>query len=834
MDVNVKKVTLFSILLAILFILPSIRPSSLGSSESMSRFRGDVLPSDDGFAHTNTVYISPGTPSADYSLRLDIDSSFNYSACQADGDDIRFLDNDNATLSFWVEKWTHGGDSTIWIKIPAAGTTSIKMAYGNATIGSGSDGKATFPLFDDFSGATINSTLWDIRNDTYSTASIVSGNAHVQSNANLSVVPYVWMGFADINWTVTYGTDVSNAVMRVSEKLQTENATVYTSTTVEKNQTWILMDYQWINGSLARFYENDTILASHTTNIPDSSLPVSFAARSLHYGPGTNYASFIRSKANFTSGYAVRAKTWFQYDFQYTPTALESIVDIDWVFVRKVTDIESTAWLSGTTDTVAPSISVSGFESSTIAQGDTEYLFWTLLDVHPADYALLLNGQVVRSGLYSSGSQISVQIDSSTLGQLNYTMIANDTFGNVGRLEKLITVVPRTDGGIFLTVGINVINQNGTHNVILTLNMSYCTVLYLNVNVSVVPTSIALPGVLPNGLVIALPVAFNLYIVNSNALRNGVIRVYYDQAYIANQVNENDMVLLRWNAGTSSWVKIAATLSKSQNYIDIPLSENGLYIIASTPKQNYVPIIIIVLICLTGGIVAGVTGYSYMQKKRVKAGGVKSKKSTSTYTSNLSGNSAERPMDASLAKRARIMQVSAPHTEPSPTLKGFSSTEMAATIEPAKKKIGVVNEPEIDIAARAAIAQEMASEVSVERMAARCVVHKGPVSGLSYTCKYCGTVYCMKCAKHLVESGESCWTCKEPISLAEGEEDEIGLPRITVGLFSPEVWQKIRQLDLSAEIFDEVIEYLKGIPPSSRIKYLEETFKDTEKFDQEF
>ncbi|MEX2717612.1 MAG: DUF2341 domain-containing protein, partial [Candidatus Sigynarchaeota archaeon] len=64
------------------------------------------------------VNISPATPVADYTIRLDLNATFNYAACQPDGDDIRFFDNSNTPLSFWVEKWTSGGDSIIWVKIP--------------------------------------------------------------------------------------------------------------------------------------------------------------------------------------------------------------------------------------------------------------------------------------------------------------------------------------------------------------------------------------------------------------------------------------------------------------------------------------------------------------------------------------------------------------------------------------------------------------------------------------------------------------------------------------------------------------------------------------------
>ncbi|HME50900.1 MAG TPA: carboxypeptidase-like regulatory domain-containing protein [Candidatus Lokiarchaeia archaeon] len=56
-------------------------------------------------------------------------------------------------------------------------------------------------------------------------------------------------------------------------------------------------------------------------------------------------------------------------------------------------------------------------------------------------------------------------------------------------------------------------------------------------------------------------------------------------------------------------------------------------------------------------------------------------------------------------------------------------------------------------------------------------------------------------------------------------------PKITVGMLSQEVWQKINMLNIPEEIMDEVVEELKMMPPAERIDYLNHVFKGGEPFD---
>ncbi|MBN2151541.1 MAG: DUF2341 domain-containing protein [Candidatus Lokiarchaeota archaeon] len=197
------------------------------------------------FVNVKSVSISPATPVADYNVRLDLNATFDYAACQADGDDVQFFDDSDSPLPFWTEKWASGGDSIIWVKLPAAGTTSIKMAYGNATVGTGSDGEATFPLFDDFSGAAINASKWTVEQDAYSSVTIVSGEAHIQSLTPNPWGSYTGFGFGD--WTLTHGApngmQYHNVVFRNPDLLVTRRADVDTDTESKKNMTDVLLDY---------------------------------------------------------------------------------------------------------------------------------------------------------------------------------------------------------------------------------------------------------------------------------------------------------------------------------------------------------------------------------------------------------------------------------------------------------------------------------------------------------------------------------------------------------------------------------------------------------------
>ena len=101
-----------------------------------------------------------GSALTNYQVPIVIDNTtFDYSKAQPDGDDIRFGTASGTDCDYWIEEWNTTGESTIWVEIPsipASGTTSIYMYYGNPAAASASNGAATFDFFDDFEDGDIS------------------------------------------------------------------------------------------------------------------------------------------------------------------------------------------------------------------------------------------------------------------------------------------------------------------------------------------------------------------------------------------------------------------------------------------------------------------------------------------------------------------------------------------------------------------------------------------------------------------------------------------------------------------------------------------------------
>lgn len=226
-------------------------------------------------------------------------------------------------------------------------------------------------------------------------------------------------------------------------------------------------------------------------------------------------------------------------------------------------------------------------------------------------------------------------------------------------------------------------------------------------------------------------------------------------------------------------------------------------------------------------------------KKRRLAAGSSSKKSIAGKKST--GINYENSVNAASRKRARLMSFPGNVAETKVETGNQEIVEFREIEnEPVHKKVIVKKEiagETIDIQQRAENAREMESEVSLKVQTQSCVVHKGPIEGLSYTCKTCGTVYCIRCVEHLMEHGEKCWNCQSVIEIDVKKPADIIKPvlkKASVSLFSDDVWKKINELHLDEEIYDEVIEQLKQVPPQQRIKYIEDKFRDIEKAEDEF
>ncbi|MFX0101726.1 MAG: DUF2341 domain-containing protein [Candidatus Hodarchaeota archaeon] len=301
------------------------------------------------------VNITPATPEANYQVRLDLDSSFNYSNCQPNGEDIRFYDGSNTSLSYWIEEWNNGGNSIIWINVLQSGTSSITMEYGNLALPAKSSGDDTFLFFDDFSGASIDPSKWDVYTTTYSTASVSSGILYLISDTPSSHWLRASHGFANMYSIegVPYGAQGEDAaIFNGGGGVFTRNLDVYDNTIENSTiyphefyERWFTSEVQFVNSSLVKFYDNDALITEITTNIPDNTMRVNLYTMAAYYPSGDHYAAYINSTdpALGQPGRALRASTWNHYRNSVSAGTDDSEVRVDWIFVRKTSENEPVA-----------------------------------------------------------------------------------------------------------------------------------------------------------------------------------------------------------------------------------------------------------------------------------------------------------------------------------------------------------------------------------------------------------------------------------------------------------------------------------------------------------
>lgn len=128
------------------------------------------LPNNDGsdwkYYDNITIEENSGDRLRDYQVLVGLDSdNFDFSLARSDGRDIRFYDEDDDELDYWIEEFDpYHETAKIWVKvtdIPAGNEIKIRMYYGNKNADSRSDGDKTFDFFDDFEEEDLNSAKWD-------------------------------------------------------------------------------------------------------------------------------------------------------------------------------------------------------------------------------------------------------------------------------------------------------------------------------------------------------------------------------------------------------------------------------------------------------------------------------------------------------------------------------------------------------------------------------------------------------------------------------------------------------------------------------------------------
>ena len=204
---------------------------------------------------------------------------------QPDWSDLYFNTTSGANLSYWIETDTMNATSaTVWVKIPSIAASSTTTQY-NANFGyytggvSTENGMNTFKLFDDFNGASVNSSQWITSGGSPTVSSgILSlpNNAQINSintfTGNVSVRQYAKEFSTATNFNL-YG--FSNvALSNIAAELYYSNqwlarnggsssSSVHTFT----KDTWNITEIAWLPSN-ASFYSDGKYSTSITTNVP--------------------------------------------------------------------------------------------------------------------------------------------------------------------------------------------------------------------------------------------------------------------------------------------------------------------------------------------------------------------------------------------------------------------------------------------------------------------------------------------------------------------------------------------------------------------------------------
>ena len=114
--------------------------------------------------YVRPITLSTTAPEDDYQVKIELTSlNFDYSKAKTNGEDIRFFDENDAPIDYWIEDWNDEGVSAVWVKVAGSGTNTIYMYYGYPDANSASNGVAVFEFFEgfDYSGESELTKVWN-------------------------------------------------------------------------------------------------------------------------------------------------------------------------------------------------------------------------------------------------------------------------------------------------------------------------------------------------------------------------------------------------------------------------------------------------------------------------------------------------------------------------------------------------------------------------------------------------------------------------------------------------------------------------------------------------
>ena len=250
------------------------------------------------FPYIKTFEISVN-PGLGYQVKL-VDSSGNSlvtyeNEMQTAFQDIRFCDEEDNQLSYWIESKTDSTSAEVWVKLASATATQIILNYGNEAATSVSSIENTMEFGDEF--ATLNAEKWTVTGEN---VSVTDGICSLSSTVTSSVQKIVSSSTFTPPWT--YGAKVSlsgeqiiqlgcrpdlsaseGAIITVATTtdnlyaLKTINNNSATETNVSIDNNPHKIEIKTTSGSTSYFVDGSLAADPHTTNNPDGAVPVRFA-----------------------------------------------------------------------------------------------------------------------------------------------------------------------------------------------------------------------------------------------------------------------------------------------------------------------------------------------------------------------------------------------------------------------------------------------------------------------------------------------------------------------------------------------------------------------------
>lgn len=223
---------------------------------------------------------------------------------QNDFDDLRFTEEDGSTLlDYWMEDYTVSTLADMWVEVTDNLTSSggiIYLYYGNDAVSTTSNGDDTFLFFDDFSGASLNLSKWDVEEGDVTVTGgnlVLTGNTATKGTIESDFGFYIntashrrfkadQIETTNIRWMSAFGTWSSwdDAYDQYgSSTAQYIYTRVYNDTQVtgpnhdqctNPLNAWTEYTVTWRNNEV-NYYQIYDLERSYTTgNIPDNSTPL--------------------------------------------------------------------------------------------------------------------------------------------------------------------------------------------------------------------------------------------------------------------------------------------------------------------------------------------------------------------------------------------------------------------------------------------------------------------------------------------------------------------------------------------------------------------------------